>query len=77
MDAFGQSLGFLLGLSSLGIIREILGAGQLFGIQVLPAGVWDPWIIMILPPGAFITLGAWMGVMNWLQDRQARARKEA
>lgn len=77
MDAFGQSIGFLLGLSSLGIIREILGSGALFGHQILPASAWDPWIIMILPPGAFITLGAWMGVMNWLQARQTRARKEA
>lgn len=77
-DAFGQAIGFLLGLSSLAIVRELLGSGELFGRTILPATMWDPWIIMILPPGAFITLGVWLGVVNWLQERRARgSRKEA
>ena len=56
MDALGMSLGFLLSLLLLSAIREVLGFGTLFGHQIM--GAWfKPWIIMILPPGAFITLG--------------------
>lgn len=56
IDALGMSSGFILALLILSSIREILGAGTFFGYQVL--GPWfKPWIIMLLPPGAFITLG--------------------
>lgn len=56
IDAFGMSLGFILALVILSSIREILGSGTLLGHQLM--GLWfKPWIIMILPPGAFITLG--------------------
>lgn len=56
IDASGMSLGFLMALLILSAIREILGAGTFFGYQVM--GPWfEPWIIMILPPGAFIALG--------------------
>jgi len=56
IDALGMSAGFILALLILSSIREILGAGTFLGHQVL--GSWfEPWVIMILPPGAFITLG--------------------
>ncbi len=56
IDALGMSLGFILALLILSSIREILGMGTFLGHQVL--GSWfKPWIIMVLPPGAFITLG--------------------
>lgn len=56
MDALGMSSGFILALLTLSSVRELLGAGTWFGHQVM--GPWfKPWIIMLLPPGAFITLG--------------------
>jgi len=56
IDALGMSLGFVLALLILSSIREILGMGTFLGHQVM--GSWfKPWIIMVLPPGAFITLG--------------------
>jgi Na+-translocating ferredoxin:NAD+ oxidoreductase subunit E len=56
VDAFGMSIGFILALLALSSIREILGMGTFLGHQVM--GSWfKPWIIMILPAGAFITLG--------------------
>jgi len=56
IDALGMSLGFVLALLILSSIREILGMGTFLGYQVM--GSWfKPWIIMVLPPGAFITLG--------------------
>lgn len=63
-DALGQSLGFGLALASIATVREILGSGTWFGLQVMPAA-WPDWVIMVLPPGAFITLGLLMGAVNW------------
>jgi electron transport complex protein RnfE len=67
-DGLGQGLGFILGLLSLGVVRELLGAGSLFAWRVMPA-VWPNWIIMVLPPGAFLTLGALIGLVNWYTQK--------
>ncbi len=67
-DAVGQSLGFGLALSSIASIREILGTGSLFGIRVLP-DFWPDWVIMVLPPGAFLTFGLLLGLVNWFSDK--------
>ncbi|MBK9118494.1 MAG: electron transport complex subunit RsxE [Phycisphaerales bacterium] len=69
-DAFGIGLGFTGALLILGAVRELLGAGTLLNFAVLPAS-FEPhkWIIMILPPGAFLTLGVIVGVVNWLRQR--------
>jgi len=66
-DAAGQSLGFGLALCSIAAIREILGTGALFGIRLLPTA-WPDWVIMVLPPGAFLTFGLLLGLVNWLAD---------
>jgi len=64
-DAMGQAIGFGLALSSIAAVREILGTGMFFGIRVLPAA-WPDWVIMVLPPGAFLTLGLLLGLVNWI-----------
>jgi electron transport complex protein RnfE len=69
-DAIGQSLGFCLALCSIAAIREILGTGGLFGIRVLPE-IWSDWVIMVLPPGAFLTFGLLLGLVNWYSDRRS------
>lgn len=69
-DAIGQSLGFCLALCSIAAVREILGTGMLFGIRALPA-VWSDWVIMVLPPGAFLTFGLLLGLVNWYSDRRS------
>ncbi len=68
LDAFGVSLGFTVTLVFLGGIREILGMRTFFGIQVLGNG-FEPWIVMLLPPGAFITLGFLLGAKNSIDRR--------
>ena len=72
-DAVGQSLGFALGLASLATVREILGSGTWFGLRVLPE-VWPDWVLMVLPPGAFLTLGLLLGLVNWYSARRVRDR---
>ena len=68
-DALGMSIGFTFALLCLGATREILGSGSLFG-QSLFGPNFEPWIIMILPPGGFIMLGLILLFFNWLQQRR-------
>lgn len=71
-DGLGIGLGFTLSLTILGIIREILGAGSVFGIRVMPAA-YKPAIMMVLAPGAFFTLGILMALINYYKIRTAKA----
>ena len=63
-DGLGMGLGFTMSLTILGSVREILGAGSIFGFSLFGAS-FEPVLLMILPPGAFITLGLLMGLINW------------
>lgn len=73
IDALGMSSGFILALLVLSSIREILGAGTFFGYQVM--GSWfKPWIIMILPAGAFITLGILLGIALLIESKTKRSK---
>lgn len=74
-DALGQAAGFTLGLFSIATVREILGQATWFGLPVLP-DAWPKWAVMALPPGAFITLGLLIGLVNWIGSARAR-RAEA
>ncbi|HJX40157.1 MAG TPA: electron transport complex subunit E [Anaerolineales bacterium] len=56
MDGVGMSIGFTLIITLLGVIRELFGNGTIFGLHVLPAG-YQPFLIFILPPGAFLVIG--------------------
>jgi electron transport complex protein RnfE len=69
-DAIGQSLGYALALASIATVREILGTGMWFGFRLLPLS-WPDWVIMVLPPGAFLTLGLLMGLVNWYSTRRS------
>lgn len=68
-DGLGMGLGFTLALTAIGTVREILGAGSLFGISVMPA-TYEPAIIMILAPGAFFTLAILMAILNTIKARK-------
>ncbi len=72
IDALGMSSGFILALLLLSSVREILGAGTFLGYQVM--GAWfKPWIIMILPAGAFITLGILLGIAMLIESKTKRS----
>jgi len=69
MDAIGMAGGFMVALFALGAVREILGEGKLFGLSLFGEH-FEPWVIMILPPGGFITLGLLLLLFNWVGERK-------
>lgn len=71
VDGIGMGLGFTWALTLLGAIRELLGSGSLFGMALLPEGAVTLGI-MSLPPGAFITLGLLIAMMNMITARQKK-----
>jgi len=70
LDGLGMGLGFTLALIILGSVREILGAGTILGISLFGAG-YKPAIMMILPPGAFLTLGLLLAVNNVIKAKKS------
>lgn len=73
-DALGMGIGFTWALTLLGSVRELLGMGSIFGQAVFGAS-FTPWVIAILPPGAFLTLGVMVGLMNQLTAYLEQRRK--
>ena len=67
LDGVGMSLGFTLALVSIGVIREVLGAGSVFGFPLFDERIAAA--IMILPPGAFITIGCIMAFLNKMEKK--------
>lgn len=70
VNAAGMGVGFTFALLCLGSVREILGSGTLFGVHLFGAG-FQPWLVMVLPPGGFFVLGGWLLLFNWLKQRAA------
>jgi electron transport complex protein RnfE len=67
-DGIGMGLGFTLGLTVLGIVREVLGSGSIFGMKFI--GDADGILIFVLAPGAFIALGYLIAIVNKLKSKQ-------
>ena len=68
-DGIGIGIGFTLALTILGFVRELLGNGAVFGYQVLPESM--KMLVFVLAPGAFITLGLLMAIVNSVKNRKA------
>lgn len=68
-DAIGMGLGFTVALFLIGSFREVLGAGTILGMQIMPS-TYKPASIMILAPGAFFTLGILMTILNSVSLRK-------
>ena len=72
LDALGNGAGFTIALLLMGIPREVLGSGTFLGVHVMPRS-FEPWIVMLLPPGGFFMIGVLLLVANW-HDLRAIAR---
>ena len=76
LDALGNGLGFTIALLMMGIPREVLGNGTFLGLHVMPHS-FEPWVVMMLPPGGFFMIGLLLLGANWRDlRRQTRARIE-
>ena len=62
-DGLGMGLGFTVGLTAIGIVRELIGSGKIFGFQVMPSA-YEPVTIFILAPGAFLVLTLLVALQN-------------
>ncbi len=73
LDATGTGIGFIIALFLLGAVREVLGYGTFLGVSLFGES-YEPWIVMILPPGGFLTIGFILLALNWFERRRiARA----
>ncbi len=72
LDGLGMGAGFTFALLSIGVIREILGSGSVFGISVFP-GSFQTWTIMVLPSGGFFVTALWLLLVNRLREKQDEA----
>jgi len=70
LDAVGMGIGFTIMLLAMGAIREVLGSGSFLGVPVMGRN-FEPWVIMVLPPGGFLTLGIIMLAIAWWRERGA------
>jgi electron transport complex protein RnfE len=75
VNGLGMGAGFTIALLCLGAVREILGAGSLFGLPLFGEN-FQPWVVMILPPGGFFVLGGWLLLFNWYRQRRERKLME-
>lgn len=74
-DGIGNGLGFTMAITVIGLIREFIGSGTLFGLTVLPEA-FPKTLIMIMSPGAFFTYGTLMAIFHRIMAKQ-KAKKEA
>ena len=72
LNGIGMGLGFTLGLVMIGGVREILGAGTLLGFSIFGAN-FQPWVVMVLPPGGFFVMGGWLLLFAVVRARRERA----
>lgn len=71
LDAIGSGTGFTLALLLMGIPREVLGNGSFLGYDVMGPS-FEPWIVMILPPGGFLMIGLLLIARAWWEQRMAQ-----
>jgi electron transport complex protein RnfE len=64
LDALSNGIGFTIALLLMGIPREVLGSGTFLGVRVMPAS-FEPWVVMVLPPGGFFMIAALLVAANW------------
>jgi electron transport complex protein RnfE len=76
LDAAGTGLGFTVALLMMGTFREVLGNGSILGYPLF-GDAFEPWVIMILPPGGFFTLGFILLGFGWWEERKKGVKKPA
>ena len=75
VDGLGMGLGFTLAITFMGMIREIIGSGSIFGFSLFGAS-FEPMMVFALAPGGFITFGLLIGIVNAITDKLAKAKQQ-
>lgn len=75
IDGIGMGIGFTWVLTVIGAIREVLGSGSIFNYVLMTEEVFSPWVVMVLPPGAFLTFGLLLGGINYYISLRKAAGK--
>lgn len=76
INALGMGTGFTIALLSLGTVREILGAGSILGVHIFSPS-FEPWVVMVLPPGGFFVLGGWLLLFEYVKQRRERKQLDS
>jgi len=76
IDACGTGLGFLIALLIMGGFREVLGNGSFLGVSLFGPN-FEPWVVFVLPPGGFLTLGFALLFLSWWEERRKRSKAAA
>ena len=71
LDGMGMGIGFCLALLCLGSVRELLGNGSLFGMDIFGQN-YQPWVVMVLPAGGFFALAGWLLLINGIGQVRSR-----
>ncbi len=74
LDALGMGAGFTVALLSIGVVREVLGAGTIFGMNLFPDS-YQTWTVMVLPSGGFFAMALWLLLFNGVRERQVEREK--
>jgi Na+-translocating ferredoxin:NAD+ oxidoreductase subunit E len=74
LDGVGNGVGFLTTLTIIGAVREVLGNGTFLGFSLFGPN-FQPWVIMVLPPGGFLTLGSLLLFLGWRRERSIAKKK--
>jgi len=77
LDAVGTGVGFLIALVMMGTLREVVGNGTFLGVSLFGPN-YEPWVVLVLPPGGFLSLGVLLLTLSWISKRrkeQARVRE--
>jgi electron transport complex protein RnfE len=75
LDAFGTGIGFIIAMLMMGSVREILGNGSFLGVSLFGPN-YEPWLVFVLPPGGFFTIGFILLGLNWIEGKR-KQRAEA
>ena len=75
VDGIGMGIGFTIALTLIGCVRELLGSGSIFGIQVLGAS-YEPMLIFVLASGGFLTYGLLLGIINAITNHSRKMKLE-
>ena len=74
-DGLGMGAGFTLAITVIGMVREILGSGSIFGISIFGAG-FEPMLLALMAPGGFIVLGLVLGIANYFTEKAAKKKSD-